>query len=140
MEDDLRNGTRLSRIATTGWTEWSHGELWIFHDGILRAPIGWLKTICLVGTWTERRNPTNRVFSSEEFSKLVSNPRNLWIPRAAIASAALRRSKGFRTLDLRIQMSDGRAIQLLTPDRSTVNLQLQSALHEWLGEAFDPLP
>jgi hypothetical protein len=136
VEEELRSGKRLSSIATTGWTNWFHGDLWLFQDGILRAPIGWLKSICLVGYWTELRNPTTRAFRAEEFSRLISNPRNLWIPRAAIKSATLRKSHAFSTLDLRFQMSDGRTIQLLTPARNALNLLLQSVLQEWLGEAF----
>ena len=40
VQDQLRRGARLASIATTGWTHWFHGELWLFHEGILRAPIG----------------------------------------------------------------------------------------------------
>jgi hypothetical protein len=128
-------GTRLSTTATTGWTNWFHGELWLFRDGILRVPIGWLKSICCVGYFAELRNPRTRTFSAEEFSRLISNPRNLWIPQDAIESATLRYST-LSAHDLHVQMSDGRSLQLLTIPRNRIYLLLQSALQDWLGEAF----
>jgi len=129
--EEPRRGIRLSSMATTGWTHWFHGEQWLFQDGILRDPIGSLKTICLVGDWAERRNPTSSILSADEFNRFASIPRNLWIPREDITCATLRRSHGFSTLDLCLQMSDGRPIQLLTPERRQVDLWLQSLLQEW---------
>jgi hypothetical protein len=115
---------------------WSHGELWLFQDGILRIPIGGLQTAGLVGYGAEVRNPTSRVFSADEFSTLVADPRNLWIPRVSITSATLRTTNAYSTLDLRLQLADGRTVQVLTPARNAVSLPLQAALREWLGEAF----
>lgn len=140
MDETPRVGTRLSTTATTGWTDWFHGELWLFQDGILRVPIGWLKSICCVGYVAELRNPMTRAFSAEEFSRLIAHRRNLWLPRWAIASAVLRHNV-FGTHDLRVQMSDGRTFQLLTLPSERICVPLQIALQEWLGEAFvsDPV-
>lgn len=134
-EQQTHLGTRLSTTATTGWIHWFHGELWLFQDGILRVPIGWLKSICCVGYFLELRNPRTRTFSAAEFSQLISDPRNLWIPRDAIESASLHFSP-FAAYDLHFALSDGRSRQLLTMPWYRIYLPLQSALHEWLGERF----
>lgn len=139
LDDEPRIGTRLSTTATTGWADWFHGELWLFEDGILRVPIGRFKTICYRGYSAEQHNPCTEVFSDDEFSRLIANPHNLWIPREGIKSAMLRYSPGFAH-DLRIQMSDGRSVQLLTLPWNRIYLPLQAALHEWLGEAFVSKP
>src|SRR5689334_1452776 len=89
MDDVSRIGTRLTTTATTGWTDWFHGALWLFSDGILRVPIGRIKSVCFVGYMAERHNPLTKVFSIEDFHTLLANPRNLWIPRADITSASL---------------------------------------------------
>ncbi len=135
MAENLQTGVRLATTSTTGWKDWFHGELWLFQSGILRVPIGWLKTVCCVGYIAELRNPKTSTFSPEEFSRLISRPRNIWIPREGIKSASLSFSP-FMAYDLRVQMFDGRSLQLLTLPRSFVYLPLQSALQEWLGHAF----
>jgi hypothetical protein len=134
-------GTRLSTMATTGWSNWVHGELWLFEDGILRIPLGWIKSICLVGAFGEWRRPLRRAFSEAEFAALIAARRNLWIPRAAIARAVLRHTPA-STDDLRLQLTDGRSLQLLTIQRNRIYIPLQSSLLKWLGDALlsDPPP
>ncbi|HEU4784322.1 MAG TPA: hypothetical protein VFS83_13355 [Ktedonobacterales bacterium] len=139
MDEEQRTGMRLSTTATTGWTHWHHGELWLFEDGILRVPIGPLKSPLAVGYVAEQDNPCTHVFSAEEFNRLIADPHNLWIPREVIKSAVLRYSRGW-AFDLRVQMSDGRSVQLLTLPWKRIYAPLQTALHEWLGEAFVAKP
>src|SRR5262245_14136511 len=134
MVEEALLGTRLSTTATTGWTDWSHGELWLFRDGILRIPIGWLKSVCFVGYLGELRNPRTQAFGAEERIRLIANPGNLWIPREAIESVSLRYASR-SLIDLRVRMMDGRLLQLLTVPRKRIYLALRSALHAWLGEA-----
>ena len=38
-------GRLLTRYATTGWTDWRHGELWLFEDGLLYRSLGWPATL-----------------------------------------------------------------------------------------------
>lgn len=139
MDTGSRTGVCLSTTATTGWADWFHGELWLFPDGILRVPLGWLKSICYVGYAAEQHNPKTRDFSAEEFSRLIANPRNLWIPRATIMRARLCGALRYTPLaanDLRVETVDGRLLQLLTLPKDRIYLPLESALQEWLGEAF----
>lgn len=139
MDEEQRTGTRLSTTATTGWKDRFHGELWLFEDEILRIPIGKFKTMCLVGYAAEQHNPCAKVFSAEEFSRLIADPDNLWIPREGIKSAMLRYSRGW-AYDLRVQMLDGRSLQLLTLPWMRIYAPLKTALHKWLGEAFVAKP
>ena len=134
MRNEPHIGTRLSTTATTWWANWFHGELWLFPDGILRVPIGWLKSVCCVGYFAELSNPKTRTFDAEEFVRLISNPRNLWIPRRAIVRASLRYYELLFVYDLHVQMSDGRSLQILTLPKASIFSPIRAALREWLGE------
>jgi hypothetical protein len=77
LGEEPRIGTRLSTTTTTGWADWFHGELWLFEDGILRAPIGRFYTIFGDGHAAEWRNLCTQVFSADEFKRLIAGPHTL---------------------------------------------------------------
>jgi hypothetical protein len=122
-----KKGILLSKTATTGWLNWVHGELWLFDDGILRVPLGLIKSALLVGyRYGLRRSLHEQVFSLQEFTEITHNPKNLWIPYTAIGTAKLKHGPGGD--ELRITTIQGNAHQLLWIPRQDV--------YDLLGEAL----
>lgn len=68
-----------------------------------------------------------------EFADLISEPRNLWIPKDMIAGATLRHTL-FAADELRAELADGRHIQLLWMPNRYVFTILGTVLHGWLGD------
>lgn len=128
-------GVLLSRSATTGWWDWLHGELWLFPHGILRVPLGWPMTLASAGGFYDARSPTVRSVDISDFTHLITDPRNLWVPRDAIAFARLGHTLGAG--ELRVKLSDGRQLRLLWLPSQAVYQRLSVALREWLGERLE---
>ena len=128
---DKKVGVLLSKSCTTGWRHWKHGALWLFPDGILRVPLGWLET----GYIFNPRNtpPVDFDMDDADFADLTSEPRNLWISKDIIADATLRHTL-FAADELRAELADGRPIQLLWMPNRYVFTILGTVLHEWLGD------
>ena len=123
-------GVLLSKSCTTGWRHWKHGALWLFPDGILRIPLGWLET----GYFFNPRNtpPVDFDMDDAKFADLTSERRNIWIPKDMIASAILWHTF-FAADELYAVLADGRSVQLLWIPNKFVFTMLQSRLQEWLG-------
>ncbi len=132
MAHQTRVGILLAMSATTGWADWMHGELWLFPDGLLRIPLGWMKT-CLhsFGMGYNYKLATRRAFTDDEFFALISDRRIIWIPADMLVGAELRHT--FGADELRAQLADGRAIQLLWLPLQGAFDALQQPLYEWVG-------
>jgi hypothetical protein len=127
-------GVLVSRTCTTGY--WSmDGELWLFPDGLLRIPLGGLKTLAYVGNSYNPGHPLTRTFDTGDFLRATTDPRNLWIPRTNIADAAL--SIGVVFGRLRVTLNDGRSLRLQWLSPYATYMLLHEALQEWLGERLE---
>lgn len=126
-----RVGVLLSRSTTTGWLDWMHGEMWLFENGILRIPIGWILTILCVGYFFNPQKQVTRSFTDDEFARLLNDRRVRWIPRDQLASAELRHTVGAD--ELRAQLIDGQQVQLLWLRQDGAYYALQQPLWQWLG-------
>jgi hypothetical protein len=63
----------LTASATTGWDDWIHGKLWLLPGGLLRIPLGPIRTLFHgMGPTTNARNPKIWMVSEQEF--------HLWFP------------------------------------------------------------
>lgn len=124
-------GRLLSRSATTGWLDCMHGELWLFPDGLLRIPMGWGKTVLMLGYYFGPRRAQPRVFSDDERAALITHRRTMWIPFAEVQRARLRHSMGAD--ELVATLADGRQKQLLWIPNSVVFVTLQQLLTQVLG-------
>lgn len=121
-------GQLLSKSATTGWLDWMHGELWLFPDGLLRIPMGWGKTILMVGYFFNPHRTQPRAFSADERAALIARRRNVWIPFADVRQATLRHSMGAD--ELVVTLSNGQRKQLLWIPNSLVFATLQQVLFQ----------
>lgn len=121
-------GRLLSKSATTGWLDWMHGELWLFPDGLLRVPMGWGKTILMVGYFFNPRRAQPHTFSDDERAALITRRRNTWIPFADMQRATLRHSMGAD--ELAVTLANGQRKQLLWLPHSVVFATLQQVLSQ----------
>lgn len=119
-------GRLLSKSATTGWLDWMHGELWLFPDGLLRIPMGWGKTILMMGYFFNSRRAQPRAFSEDERAALITRRRNMWIPFADVQQARLRHSMGAD--ELVVTLTNGQRKQLLWIPNSLAFATLQQVL------------
>jgi hypothetical protein len=127
-----RAGGLLSTTCTTGWLDWFHGQLWLFPDGLLRIPLGKVKTILFVGYATNPWQVMPRVFSEDKWRQALSHPGSLWVPFAGIRQANLRHV--FSADEFSAQFWDGRSIQLLWLPRPMVYDVFEASLREWRWE------
>lgn len=121
-------GRLLSKSATTGWLDWMHGELWLFPDGLLRLPMGWGKTILMIGYFFNPRRAQQRTFSDDERAALVARRRNTWIPFADIRQATLRHSMGAD--EFVVTLANGQKKQLLWIPNPLIFATLQQVLSQ----------
>jgi hypothetical protein len=108
-----------------------HGEMWLFEDGILRIPVGWIQTILCVGYFFNPQKQVTRSFTADDFARLLSDRRVRWIPRDKLASAELRHTIGAD--ELRAQLIDGQQVQLLWLQQDGAYYALQQPLWQWVG-------
>lgn len=121
-------GRLLSKSSTTGWLDWMHGELWLFPDGLLRIPMGWGKTLLLVGYFFNPRRAQPRPFSEDERAAIIARRRNRWIPFAEVQQATLRHSMGAD--ELIMILANGQKRQLLWLPHPLVFATLQQVLSQ----------
>jgi hypothetical protein len=132
--------TLLSCSATSGWTDWIWGELWLFPDGILRVPTDAGTTRQRVrerrrapGRSTAPLKPLPRsVFDDDPARLAEETKRARWLPRDQIKTASLRR--GLLNSRLSVELADGREVKLLwlKSDVQAFDL-IERTLRDWLG-------
>ena len=127
-------GRLISASATTGWSDWIHGELWLLPDGILRVGQGLGKTLEHGVRRTVPREPPSRSFDDQEVDALAaSGSRNLWVAAEEIASANLR--AGIVTGRLKLWLKDGDTVKFLWLRADRADVALRAALGSWGVEA-----
>lgn len=104
-------GILLSTTCTTGWLDWFHGELWLFPDGLLRVPIGWARSLLLVGYVRNIGLPSWRQIDASAREWMLAQPGALWIPAVTLSQAELRHTVGAD--EFRAIRADGSYVQLL---------------------------
>lgn len=123
----------LTASATTGWFDWIHGELWLLPTGLLRIPLGLLKTtLHSFGPTINVRQEQISEFDQQAFHSLIANPRNVWIPREQIRQAYLHH--GILTDRLRLVLADGRSVKFLWLPKDGAFQPLQVILQQWIGD------
>jgi hypothetical protein len=103
----------ISRSATSGWTDWIWGELWLFPDGILRVPTDLRTTRRRArarrragGGSTAPVKPAVRSMFDDDPARLADeSKRTRWVPRNRIDTADLRR--GLLNSRLSVRLTDG---------------------------------
>ncbi len=68
-------------MATTSWLDWMHGELWLFDDGLLRIPMGWVKTFGLVGLFSRPFPLRTHRFSDAQLARIRARRAAVWLDR-----------------------------------------------------------
>lgn len=110
----------LSRSCTTGWFDWIWGELWLTPEGIARLSSVWAETRRMAREHRKRGGGTTVVESAADVDEISTvdirqridaDPKNRWVPFAAVQRARLRR--GILNGRLRVQLRDGSEIKLL---------------------------
>src|SRR5258708_6340591 len=130
---NYREARLLTASATTGWHDWIHGELWLFPNGLLRIPLGFIVTsLHGIGPTTSPGLPSWRSFDEKRFEVLLASKRNRWIPREQIQKAYLHR--GIITDRLRLELVDRRVMMFLWLSWDGAWEPLQSMLQEWLWD------
>ena len=88
--------------CTTGWFDWTLGELWLCPDGLLRRSRGLVSTVM-----GPRYRPPLRAFDPSQVLELIdADPRNKWITWHQISQATLKR--GLIDHSLHLELADGR--------------------------------
>ncbi|MFL5626094.1 MAG: hypothetical protein ACJ788_10930 [Ktedonobacteraceae bacterium] len=136
MENEHTTAILLTASTTTGWLNWTHGELWLFPEGLLRIQLDLLLTFGHGIESTVKKEQTEaRRFDEKKFHSLISNKRNLWIPRESIVLAYLHR--GITVDRLRLELLDGRTVKLLWLPEDNALRTLEAVLKKWLGNALE---
>lgn len=118
----------ITASATTGWLDWIHGELWLFPNGLLRIPSGFIRTL---QNGIEPTQPTSRSFDAKILQELLTSRKNVWVPREAIQKAYLHH--GISADRLRLTVGDQRSVKFLWLPQDDARQVLHSTLSEWLG-------
>jgi hypothetical protein len=125
----VKAGRLITVSSTTGWTDWIHGELWLFSDGLLRVRTG-LRTTIGNGVVPVSGDPPTRSFGEEEVVELSNkHHKNYWIASSSILAASLRR--GVTTSRLSMHLQDGRGVKLLWLRSDPAESLLRVALIGW---------
>jgi hypothetical protein len=126
-----KQGILLSRASTSGWAQPTHGDLWLFPDGILRIPLGFVQTLSLIGYFYSYKPNEHHTISIDdvEFNRLCSLPNALWIPQDLVARAKLQHLLGSDTLTL--TDPKGKKISLRWTANKYVWQLLEQAIYNW---------
>lgn len=105
--------TLISASCTSGWTDWTHGELWLCPDGLLRRSVGLAMTIRHGARPTVDLDarPTHTFRSDEITRVLAASRRNYWIRWSEISAANVKR--GSSITQLHLDLRDGRRAKFL---------------------------
>ena len=131
------NAQLISSTCTTGWGDWIHGQLWLLPDGLLRIQSGLARTVAQSGPGTAAlagRRGSSRISAEEINDAVRAHPKNLWLPKAQLMGAGLRR--GLLTTVLQLKLADGTSKKLLMMRADDSYRQLESQLERWLGPRF----
>jgi hypothetical protein len=129
-----RLGVLLTRTAITSWFDEMHGELWLFDDGLLRIPMGLVKTVGFVGLFFRPFPLRTRRFSDAQLARLRARRAAVWLDRWDIRDAVLRHVRFWSTDELLATRQGGKRIRLLWASRDGAFDALQPPLRLWLGE------
>lgn len=127
----------VTASATTGWTDWIYGRLWLLDDGLLRVRADLVTTLRLWdGPTVFGREPVvGELSRTEAEAEAARHRRNVWVPREQIVSAVLR--GGLLTDSLRLRLSDGRTVRLLWLRRDAAYGPIREVLEGWLGSGLE---
>jgi hypothetical protein len=123
----------VTRSCTTGWLDWTHGELWLTSTGLIRRRLS-LQATRAHGLGPTVAEPLERadVAAFDLDGLLAQHPTNKVIAFSDIAHARLVR--GLTTHGLRLRTLDGRRHKLLWLARDPAYRILSKALATTLGE------
>jgi hypothetical protein len=134
----------LSRSCTTGWRDWSWGELLLFPDGLARIGLGRSGTYP-EAIWRRKRGggptvpaapPETKSFGEGEVHQLINaDRRNRWIPRDDVRRARLR--QGVLNSSLVAELGDESRVKLLWLKSDPAFDVLRTTLGEWLGDDLE---
>lgn len=140
-----REGVLVTAAATVGWLRPTHGELWLFDDGVLYRRLGLRRTLAQLRKESGRRAPPQTVdpadrphrrFPAGEPERLVAAAgQSRWVARDQLRSARLRRR--LAVTRLRLDLVDGGRLVLSWPRRDQATPAVQAHLEGWLGGSFD---
>lgn len=126
----------VTASATTGWTDWVHGQLWLLDEGLLRIAGALAQTLAHGSGPTV---PDGRIIttplSPSEAEQHARHRRNVWVPRQAISSAVLR--GGWLTDSIVLELVDGEVVKFLWMRHDRAYAPLRRALQSWLGPALE---
>jgi hypothetical protein len=129
-----RKALLLTVSATTGWSDWIHGELWLCSDGLLYIPLNLAKTLLhdigLAGNREQRQN----AFNHENPEILFRSQKYLWIPQTSIQRAYLHH--GIITDRLRLFGENQSVRKFLWPPHDEAWQLLNETFTNWLGSQF----
>ena len=127
----------VTASATTGWTDWIHGRLWLLDDGLLRVRADLATTIRHRGgpTVPGHEPVVVELSRTEAETQAARHRRNVWVPREQIVSAALR--GGLLNDSLHLRLSDGRTVRLLWLRVDTAYDSIREVLEGWLGSKLE---
>ncbi|GAA0330107.1 hypothetical protein ACKI14_29635 [Streptomyces turgidiscabies] len=95
----------LTSTCTTGRLDWTHGELWLLTEGLLRVSSGFLTTLTNSGGSGLTPRDPYRLIAHDPATALAAHPPNKLIPFAGMAAARLH--GGVTTSGLEVVMTDG---------------------------------
>lgn len=123
----------LTASATTGWTDWIHGQLWLLDEGLLRVRTDLATTMRHGSAPTVPTETPVTADLTPEAAELEASRhrRSVWVPREQIASAVLR--GGLLTDSLRLRRHDGGTVTLLWLRQDAAYGPLKESLGTWLG-------
>jgi hypothetical protein len=123
-------GRLICASATTGWTDWIHGELWLLPDGIMRLALDLRQTMQHGLERTVPDEPPTRVFDDQEIRSLVgAGRRNLWIAADRIARGSFH--QGMMSDRLKLSLKDGGSVKLPWLHVDEADIPLREALVAW---------
>jgi hypothetical protein len=153
----VASGRLVSANCTTGWFDWSAGQLWLVEDGLLRLQVPKASgrerrrirsadaALRHVSAPPARRRdvvtrsrdlrvdpgaPEYREFGDEEPQALAGErKRNLWLIASDIKGAKLHR--GILTNSLKLRMHSGPRVKLLWMRRDLADELIREALESW---------
>lgn len=126
----------LTASATTGWTDWVHGQLWLLEDGLLRVATDLVRTLGHGPgpTVPDDHAVTAEMNRSEAERQAEQHRRNVWVPRERIAGAVLR--GGWLSDSVRLELVDGRTVSFRWMRQDGAYIPLKRALEAWVGQAL----
>lgn len=127
----------LTASATTGWTDWTHGQLWLRDDGLLRTrtDLAARSGHGSAPTVSGDEPVTIGLTRAEAEREASQHRRNVWVPREEVVSAVLR--GGLSADSLRLRRQDGRTTTLRWRRRDAAYGPLKEALQDWLGPGLE---